>query len=91
MDKKYVEWIYNSLMGSLAEEYSCKEVENLFLEGSPCMKLYSDAIEAYWNLCDRLGVEEDQDGQVIISSLLEMTKIVSCRMFEYGVKFGGQK
>lgn len=89
MERKDVLWVYNSLMGSLTEECRCREVENLFAANQPCTELYSQMLEAYWRICDRLGQdEEDDDGEIMINSLLDITKIVGLKMFEYGKRFG---
>ncbi len=79
-----MDWIYASVMGSLIPGYACKKVENLFDTGKPCEKLYRDAMEANWRLCERLGVDEDDDGEILINSLLEITKRVAYKMFECG-------
>ncbi len=84
MDQEYVEWILESVMGELLPEYHCPQAENLFEEGKECERLYANAIEAYWRLCDRLGVEEDPDGEIMIDSLLAIVRNVGCQMFQYG-------
>ncbi len=84
MDEEYMDWIYASVMGNLVPGYECQKVENLFETGKPCANLYRDAIEAYWRLCERLGVDEDGDGEIIINSLLNITRRVAFQMFECG-------
>lgn len=83
-----MDWVYASVLGSMRKEYAFKEVENLFEEGKQCMDLYGDMIEAAWRVCDRLGVDEDEDVEIMINSMLDMMKIVSCRMYAYGAEFG---
>ncbi len=84
MNEEYMDWIYTSVMGSFLPGYECKKVENLFETGKPCANLYREAIEAYWRLCGRLGTEEDADGEIMLSSMMEITKIAACSMFAYG-------
>ena len=87
MDESCAEWVLDSLMGNLREEYRYRAVENLFGRGAPCAELYEQMLEAYGRLCGRLGKEEeDQDCEIMINSLLKITEIVGLKMFEYGKK-----
>ena len=87
MDRVIAEWIYDSLMGSLTEACRCNEVEDLFAEGKPCEMLYGQMLDAYWRLCERLGEAELEDGEIMINAMLDITKIVGIKMFEYGQRF----
>lgn len=64
-------------------------VKTEFAEGSYCDILYKQILEAYSSLCERLDVEDrnDKDIEKIIDNLARITKIVSLKMFEYGVLF----
>ena len=85
MDESYAEWVLDSLMGNLTEEYRHSEVENLFEMGALCAELYGQMLGAYRRLCGRLGkTEEDQDCEMMINSLMQITEIVGIKMFEYG-------
>ena len=85
MDQAYITWIYDSVMGNLTKEAHCPDIENLFESNKPCAMLYQQMLEAYWRLCEKLGQEdEDDDGEIMINSLLEITRIVGIKMFEYG-------
>lgn len=87
MDSKQIENIYNTLIGVMNEEHCVPGVENLFAEGSECDRAYSEMLEAYTRLRDRLGVEnEDADVEAIINALLKIERLVAIKMFEYGTK-----
>ena len=87
MEKERMKWIVDSALGYLAEEYRCQEIENLFAGNMPCMHLYSDAIGAYWNLCERLNIESDPDIEVMINAFIDITEIVALKMFESGLNY----
>ena len=88
MSEKQVEDIYFTLTGTMQEQFRVPGVENLFAEGSDCMNCYSEMHAAYERLCDRLGVvDEDEDVEIIIDSLMCIERKVSTKMFEYGMKF----
>ena len=87
MERDLAQWVYDSLMGSLVSECRCVGVEDLFEAGKPCEILYGQMLDAYWRLCNRLGeseAEADEDGEIMINSLMEITRIVGQKMFEYG-------
>ncbi len=88
MTNVQIEAVYATLVGVMREEFRVSGVEDLFAEGSDCMNWYSDMLDAYERLCDRLGVvDEDKDVEVIICSLRKIEQKVSRKMFEYGMKF----
>ena len=78
------EWVYDTIMGNLVQEWSCSDVENLFAEGKRCADLYAQMLEAYSRLCERLSVQEDDDGEIMINSMMEIMRIVAYKMYEYG-------
>ena len=88
MEDTTAERIYETLSGLLTEEYRIPGVVNAFDEGKPCAALYEDVMEAYGRLCGRLGAEEeDGDVEIIIDSLLRITRILCLEMYAYGVRF----
>ena len=79
------ERIYNSLRGLLLPEYTAAGVENAFQEGSLCDTAYKEMLEAYQRLLDRLGAkDEDEDVEIIISSLLRIQDYLAERMYNLG-------
>ena len=86
MDWERAEWVYDSVMGNLVEEIRCEQVENLFTPGKKCDLLYEKMIEAYWHLCEEVGVEEHPDGEIMMNCWMEINRIVGCRMFMYGLQ-----
>lgn len=84
MEDKIAEMVYNRLLGHTLLETQAYRVENLFEEGSRCDALYQDIYDANRRLCQRLGVEEDRDIQIIIDSFWEITKLVGEQMYRQG-------
>lgn len=77
--------VYNTLIGAYIPGCGVPGVENAFAEDAPCLKLYSNALDAYQRLCDRLNVlDEDDDVEVIFQSLLMISQILGEKMFYYG-------
>lgn len=66
-----------------------KVVEDEFAEGKYCEKLYARMLAAYERLCNRLHEPsgEDQDVEVIISSLMDIGRYQSMKMYDYGAFF----
>ena len=85
---KLVENVYEAVCGEYADEadYVIQNVriQNEFEEGRPCSEAYKRVYEANRRLCERLGVDEDPDVEMIIDSMFEITRTVGEKMFEYG-------
>ena len=85
---KLVENVYEAVCGEYADEadYVIQNVriQNEFEEGKPCSEAYKRVYEANRRLCERLGVDEDTDVEMIIDSMFEITRTVGEKMFEYG-------
>ena len=89
---RFIEDIYSTLSGELAENACVPGVENLYEEGKPCMKWYSEMLDAYGRICDRLDVQdEDEDVEIIINSFLSICQEVGYYMYYYGAEFGREK
>ena len=87
----FVEWVYDTLNGQLAEGYELPGVETVFSEGSYCTEAYEQMREAYARLCERLGVvDEDKDVEIIIQSFECIQKEMCEKMYYYGAKFGNE-
>ena len=82
--------VYETLIGVRAAAYRVPGVENLYEPGSPCAIGYENMLDAYARLRERLGItgDDDEDVETIINSLMDIEKIVSLKMFEYGRKMG---
>lgn len=88
MNRGQIEAVYATLTGTMRKEFRVPGVENLFYDGGDCMSCYCKMLAAYERLCDRLGViDEDEDVEVIIHSLMTIERNVGIKMFEYGMKF----
>ena len=86
------EQVYLTLNGLLREEYVLPDVENLFTPDGQGYALYSEVLDAYASLCERLGTREtDADVETIINNLLSLCELVSYKMFDYGAKFAHSK
>ena len=82
------ELIYEQMNGFLEEDTSLipKEItiEDEFAEGKECSQLYEKAYHAKQNLCKKLGKEEDNDIEILISSMENIARLLSMKMYEYG-------
>ncbi len=86
----FEEEVYYSLSGMLIDPLD--DVENLFEDGKPCEQWYSDMYDAYMRICERLDVQdEDDDVEIIISSLLRIQEKIAYRMYHYGAIYGYKK
>ena len=89
MKPTQAELVYESLSGHLADTYRVPGIENAFAPGTPCEMLYRDILLAYFRLCQRLGVEEeDADIEIIMNSFLDIERILCLKMFDLGAKHG---
>ena len=92
MEEKFFDYVYATLTDQLEDHACLPEVENLFEDGMLCEKCYSDMLDAYERLCERLGVQdEDADVEIIINALLSICKEVGYRMYHYGTMFGQEE
>ena len=77
--------VYDTLTGSLWEEYGIPDVQNAYAPGTPCNRLYQQIYWANRRLCARLGQKEDDpDVELIINSFLEINRILCLEMYRYG-------
>ena len=92
---KLVENVYEAVCGEYADEadYVIQNVriENEFEEGKTCSEAYKQVYAANRRLCERLGVDEDPDVEMIIDSMFEITRTVGEKMFEYGAVYEKEK
>ena len=92
---KLVENVYEAVCGEYADEadYVIQNVriENEFEEGKPCSEAYKQVYAANRRLCERLGVDEDPDVEMIIDSMFAITRTVGEKMFEYGAVYEREK
>lgn len=80
--------VYDSLTRRVAEKYRIPGVEDAFAPGAYCWERYGDMLNAYARLCDRLGVEdEDEDVEVIINALMDIQDDLCYKMYRYGAMF----
>ena len=81
--------IFDLMNGSLVlDEVKdlCKDqIVDEFAKGSYCSELYEEVYRAKVSLCDRLGVQEDNDIETIISNLTLIGRHLSMKMFDYGM------
>ena len=87
MNTQLVDTIYDLLTGERFPGVNDPVVENMFAEGRTCEELYNQVYEANLRLCERLGVQEDADVELIINSLLRISKLLGRKMFQYGMKY----
>ena len=92
---KLVENVYEAVLGAYADEadYVIQNVriQNEFEEEKTCCEAYKRVYDANRSLCERLGVDEDPDVEMIIDSMFEITRTVGEKMFEYGALYEKEK
>lgn len=80
--------VFDLMNGSLdLEHYPVPEseiVDNEFEEGKMCGVLYREVYHANRRICERLGVEEDADVEIIIRNLLKIGEYQCMKMYDYG-------
>lgn len=59
-------------------------VEDEYAEGKPCAKLYAEAYELKLDLFDRLNSSDDEEVERMVDCLIEISRITSMKMFDYG-------
>lgn len=89
MKNTFVEAVYLTLTDELLEEYCVPGVENLYAAGKPCDRYYSEMLEAYGRLRQRLNAgDHDPDGEIMIDSMLAICWEVGYAMYRCGAEFG---
>lgn len=84
--EEFKEMIYNLMIGAFdLEHYPIEEsqyVANEYEEGEFCSKAYEEVYNANCRICERLGVDidEDKDVELIINNLLDIGKYLSMKM-----------
>lgn len=90
-EEEFKRLVYDLMNGSInLKDYPFKEsefVENEFADGKLCQKAYEDLFNASMRLCLRLGVDEDRDVEMIISSFFTITEHLCMKMYDYGKRF----
>lgn len=91
MPSDIMENVYLTMQGVLCSEYCVPGVENAFADGQPCAVLYAQALEAYERLSIRLNAgAEDDDVEIMIDSLLDISQILAYKMYHYGAVLGNK-
>ena len=78
--------IYFTLLGELASEYAVPGVENAYIPGGECDRLYNEICLARDSLCRRLGIpEDDPDLERILDNHLLIQRILCEKMFRLNI------
>ena len=89
MKERFIDLVYQTVIGELELDYELPGVENSFEEGSLCDQAYEQMRGAYDRLLHRLGLEnEDLDLETIIHCMTVIQKEIAYQMYRYGVHFG---
>lgn len=89
MQEDFAKQVYNTLNGYYVPSFCVPGVENAFASGKPCMVLYGEALDAYQRIYSRLGTgEENEDVEVIMNALLDISEILGLKTYHYGAMFG---
>lgn len=88
-NEEFLEAVYESMTGALLPKYRIPGVEDAYMEGGKCDRLYSRVYDAARRLEARLGLqEEDEDVDEIIQCMMAIQEELCYRMYGYGAKFG---
>lgn len=89
--EQFKEMLYYLMIGAFdLENYPMAEsqyVENEYEEGNFCAIAYEEVFNAKLRICERLGIDEDNDVEIIINNLLDIGRHLSMKMYDYGVFF----
>lgn len=89
-EDKLKELIFELMNGSIdLERYpypAGQIVENEYAPGKECEKLYEEVYDANRRICERLGVDEDEDVATILNCMDEICRMLAYKMFDYGVR-----
>ena len=89
MRKDFMEWAYETLVCGVEDGYQMPGVACAFSDNAYCLKRYAVALDAYERLCQRLGVQdEDEDVEIIIRAFMDIERELCFRMYRYGAEFG---
>lgn len=75
--------IFASMVGESIQPL--EGIPNEYAPGSYCDQLYGEACAARNRLCQRLGVYEDADLELIFDNLYDINAYLCRQMFIYGV------
>ena len=75
--------IYESMLGLLVEEYALPDVDNAFVQGGYCDRQYARMRDAYERICQRLGVTEDKDLDIMVEAMEKIQRELCRRIFHY--------
>lgn len=93
-EKEFKQLVYDLMTGVLdLSRHPVTEsqyVQNEFHQDLPCDNLYQEVYLATRHLCAKLGVEEDDDVEIILSNMMRIQKILCMKMYEYGVFFANR-
>ena len=89
MTERFIDLVYQSVIGELQPDFAIRGIENSFAPGSMCDTAYNDMLCAYARLTERLGVHnEDKDLETILHCMTVIQKEIAYQMYRYGVHFG---
>ena len=89
MKERFIDTVYQTVIGELQPEYRLPGVEDAFATGGICDQAYEQMCSAYDSLLARLGcANEDKDIETIIYALTVIQKEIAYQMYRYGVHFG---
>lgn len=89
--EEQVQLVYDLMNGMIdLDNFPCKQaqiVKNEFEAGTECDRLYGEVYNACLRINDRLHVIDDDDVNIILSSMSDITEILCKKMFQYGVDY----
>lgn len=89
MSERFIDTVYQTVIGELQPDFALQGVEDSFAPGGLCDKAYEEMRCAYNRILERLGIEnEDIDLETILHCMTVIQKEIAYQMYRYGVHFG---
>ena len=84
--------IFHIITGNVAAEYPFHWVENAFVPGTQFSEAYQDFWNAREHLCERFGIDfDDDDLELFMDGLMKLEEDLGRRMFLYGIQYAGME
>ena len=89
MKERFIDQVYQTVIGQLQPCFALKGVEDSFAPGGLCDNAYQEMRCAYDRILERLEKQdEDLDIEIILNCMTVIQKEIAYQMYRYGVHFG---
>ena len=90
MQEKFVDLLYNTLTGQMADGYGIPNVQDAYDIGGCCCQLYENVCEARERLRQKMMLpegEDDPDVLLILDTMEKIQRNLAREMYNYGQEF----